>query len=141
MCSRIIEGYQRHMSDARKKCLSRILRIYWHNTCPVRSSTKEPASVSWLNAADGNGSDTSVECIDFHSKSDHALDSWWWKSVEFGPSDEVRSGEKTLAFFGCGLTCDLTRRGLGQQCYHQDGLIQNMAETLIGSQAEFEISN
>ena len=73
MCSRIIEGYQRHMSDARKKCLSRILRIYWHNTCPVRSATKEPASLSWLNAVDGNGSDTSVECIDFHSKIDHFL--------------------------------------------------------------------
>jgi len=31
-----------------------------------------------------------------------------------GPSLEVGSGRKTLAFFGCGLMCDPTRRGLSK---------------------------
>ena len=34
---------------------------------------------------------------------------WSW-----GPSDKVGSGQETLAFFGCGLMCDHSRRGLSE---------------------------
>jgi len=34
--------------------------------------------------------------------------------MELEPSLEVRSGQKTLAFFRCGLLCDPTRRGLSK---------------------------
>ena len=34
--------------------------------------------------------------------------------MELGPSHEVDSEQITLAFFGCGLVCDPTRRGLSK---------------------------
>ena len=70
--------------------------------------------------------------IDTHCNSSHALNCWWHESpgetkgdvekisgagdtstrMELGPSDQVGSGQKTLVFFGCGLMCDPTRKGL-----------------------------
>ena len=34
--------------------------------------------------------------------------------VELGPGDKACNGQATLAFFGVGLTCDLTRRGISK---------------------------
>ena len=75
---------------------------------------------------------------DIHYKSSLALDSWWQGSqgetkrdvekisgagdentrMELEPSDEVGSGQKTLVFFGCGLMCDTTQRGLSTALTH-----------------------
>ena len=71
---------------------------------------------------------------DIHSKSGHVLDPWWQESdgetqgdvkeisraedegsrVELGPGDKACNGQATLAFFGVGLMCDPTRRGLSK---------------------------
>ena len=49
--------------------------------------------------------------------------------MELGPSDKVGSRQETWAFFGCGLRCDPTRRGLSKYV--------NFSRTLLALHATF----
>ena len=68
------------------------------------------------------------DATDIVSETSHTLDSWWQMStgetkgevakisgagdknsqMEYGQSDKVGTGQKTVTFFSCSLTCDPT---------------------------------
>ena len=43
--------------------------------------------------------------------------------VELGPCDEACNGQATLAFFGVGLMCDPTRRGLSKLLNYKNNML------------------